>query len=217
MVVSLARNSPPSSRVFAFDCRRFVIIATDSQPPCCISSFLPPRSPLFRRHLPPLPFSLSFSHLRPFFLSPSGRCSLSAASAAAAAAAAASLLIHLSYLSLCRPSPGASALPFRRRPSFSSREHLLFTSAPLPRDASRLPSVPRPPLSTRPPLIYTPGATPSSSRTHGFSPTRSVLLGRARARARLCASDARPYERVRHADTRAPRRGSSLSVAPPAR
>lgn len=35
----------PRPGVFAFNCRPFVIIATDSRPPCCISRFLPRRAP----------------------------------------------------------------------------------------------------------------------------------------------------------------------------
>lgn len=49
----------PPGQLFAFNCRRFVIIATDSQPPCCISSFLPPTDPLpiaARSPTPSFPF-----------------------------------------------------------------------------------------------------------------------------------------------------------------
>lgn len=129
---SVARNSssPSSQRVFAFNRRRFVIIATDSQPPCCISSFLPPRSPLFRRHLPPLPFSFLLAHVRVFFLSPSFLSSPSFLLLRVPRP----LFVQLSSvpLALCRPSLGASAFPFHRQPSFSSREHLLFASVLLP-------------------------------------------------------------------------------------
>lgn len=56
------RNSLfPHPRVFAFNCRPFVIIATDSRPPCCISRFLPRQAPLLSQ--PPLvPSSRPFLH-----------------------------------------------------------------------------------------------------------------------------------------------------------
>lgn len=100
--------------VFAFNCRPFVIIATDSRPPCCISRFLPRRAPSllqppFVPPFPTLPLSIPFS--------PFSQPSLSLSRAFALA-----LSLCLSFSLLSHPILPPTlylSLPFFRRDNIS--------------------------------------------------------------------------------------------------
>lgn len=107
--------------VFAFNCRPFVIIATDSRPPCCISRFLPRRAPSllqppFVPPFPTLPFSIPFSPFSQPSLSLSLALSLSLFL---------SVSLSPSYLTLSSHLPSIFLCPFSDATTFRSRSPVL--------------------------------------------------------------------------------------------